>query len=259
MGRRGIFFSVIVVVAALLVTIKSFLSYAIAMKRILISTLLIIFCTNLIGAEVEPAAQTESVGVLTSTDGSYDLADFLAWAMPQISPESPSTLSSFQDYARFGGVFEILPSDGSIRYSGFVSLLVGGTIAMQPNIDQDYGWRVGVDGPNVGATSLSLSSAGSVIDAVTPEYLRANGFELTPLTCFSEGGTPTNADILYLARHPSKQPTLMSYRVSTGSAGRSVVFVLHFEPVPWTNVPGTTGSQWSTSRGLGDCPYDDFR
>jgi hypothetical protein len=227
------------------------------MSRLLAIVAAAICCTNLFGA-AEPATHTEPEGTLTSVDGFYELADFLAWAMPEISSGDQFTLPTLQHYARFGGVFEVLPYDGREKYSGFVSLLVDGAIAIHPNIYRDYGWRVGIDGPEAGATSLSLTGS-VVIDAVAPKYLRANGFELTPLTCFSEGGTPINAVALYLARYPGKQPTLMSYMVSTGSAGRFVDFVLHFAPVSWASVPGTSDSQFSTSRGLGDCPYEAFR
>ena len=79
------------------------------------------------------------------------------------------------------------------------------------------------------------------------------------LSCFSEGDTPTNATALYLAQYPEKSPTLLSYLISTGSAGVSIEYQLHFGPIDWSLVPGARDVNYAgEAQKSADCPYKEF-
>jgi len=164
--------------------------------------------------------------------GGYELAEVLAWAMPK-SAANAATLPSLQDYNRFKGVVsDIKRSEGGDgQYVGKVVPLVDGTRVAAENIEDDYAWRVWIDGPQAGAASVKFDSFGkgnAVSAEIGPAYLRRHGFDLVALACFGSGGTPNNADAMYLARFPGKAPTLMTFSVSTGSGGVFNSWLLHY-------------------------------
>lgn len=199
-----------------------------------------------------------------SQHGAYELAEVLAWSMPDTAPsDSPLALPSFQDYNRFKGVVSNIQSSTSVDggYEGTIEMLADGKRVVVENIEDDYKWKVLITGPNVGANSVTFMAdraVGMGID-IGASYLRRHQFDLVALSCFSAGQTSTNAQALYLARYPGKNPVLLSYMVSTGSAGMFVHYQVHFDSLEWESVPGAREVDYEgKSQPFGVCPYEDL-
>jgi len=243
--------------------------------RILLAVLLSIFsqaCTQDTELKTKQVIQ-ESVKFLAASElpsaknGYYELADILAWAMPASDSSSPLSLSSSpQDYNRFKGVVSNFIMSKSVRYEGSILVNVEGNQANAENILNENSWAVRLDGPNIGASEFQLDSGAISFDAsknedidTGPAYLRKKGFELTNLVCFSDGNTPTNAEAMYLAKYPGRQPTLIKYSISTGSSGKYVNWTIYFFGISWKSVPGATERNFEGKiQSFGDCPYKEF-
>jgi hypothetical protein len=195
----------------------------------------------------------------TPKNGAYEIADVLMWAMPSSSGQKRS-LPGFQDYNRFKGVVSNIRRStyGRETFEGQVVLLAYGKNAMVENIEDNYSWRVGISGPQVGATELAFYS-GAISGDLGPNYLRKHGIELITLSCFSTGDTSTNASALYLALVPGKAPTLLSYDINTGSSGETVTYKVHYYSVNWSDVPGATERNYKGEvQDFGVCPYKNL-
>lgn len=193
-----------------------------------------------------------------SQNGAYELAEVLAWAMPNVDLKNPTSLPSNQNYNRFKGVInEIHATTSNLGgYEGTVQILAEGKRTIIENIEDNYKWQASITGPQVGANSLILSSQRAVGTDVGPTYLRKHDFDLMLLSCFSDGDTPTNATALYLARFPGKAPVLLGYSVSTGSAGQFIAYQVYFGPIAWESVPGARQLNYKgESQPFGSCPY----
>ncbi len=220
----------------------------------------------------------------------YELADVLLWAMPPdveaehlsvsasgaasdaqpLAPTGgrtlPPALPGIQDFNRFKGVVTDIVSAPaqSLRagYEGQVVLGIDGKRLVAENIQDDYAWRVSIPGPRTGATAIEFESQRAIQldpDSVGPSYLRRKGFDVVTLGCSSSGDTPDNAEGLYLVRAPGKAPTLLTWAVSTGSAGVFVRYRLHFGALDPGDVPGTQPNFEGRVQGFGVCPYPAFR
>jgi hypothetical protein len=224
-------------------------------SEILISLLLVILCGC--SNDKEHVNKTKSTTPVAHS-GAYELADILAWAMPNQATNKIKSLPEFQDYNRFKGVIsEIKVSP--LGYEGGIVMLADGKQSLLENIEDDYKWKVYIKGPNLGADSIAFDSWRSIKTDIGPAYLRKHGFDLIMLSCFSEGDTPTNATALYLAQYPEKSPTLLSYLISTGSAGVSIEYQLHFGPIDWSLVPGARDINYAgEAQKSADCPYKEF-
>jgi hypothetical protein len=206
-----------------------------------------------------PQVATQAQKRIEVKNGLYELADVLAWAMPTVDSASPESLSSLQDYNRFKGVISGIRPAKVTRFEGQIAIGVDGRRATPENIEDEYRWKASLDGPEVGANIVELESVRAVLADTGPAYLRKMGFELIGLACFSEGGTPTNATALYLAKYVGKQPTLMLYSVSTGSGGTFVNYSLHFGSLSWNHVPGATQPNFKGEiQPFGYCPYKNL-
>lgn len=194
----------------------------------------------------------------TGNSGAYEISNVLAWAIPDQTAVNGTSLPDLQDYNRFKDIVNDIKSS-PLGYEGSIIMLANGEQSLLENIEDDYNWKVSIRGPNVGASSIAFDSRRAIKNDIGPTYLRNNRFELTMLSCFSEGGTPTNARALYLAQYPGKTPILVTYEVSTGSAGISVVYQLHFGPMEWSYVPGAKDINYAgKSQKFAECPYQEF-
>ena len=195
-------------------------------------------------------------------DGLYELAEVIAWAMPLAAKNKPTALPSYQDYNRFKGVVSdiTVSKPGWGRYEGGVAVAVNGKPALAENIEDDYKWKVFIDGPEVGANQITFSSQRPVAADMGPTYLRARNFEIVNLSCFSDGDTPTDATALYLARYPGKDPTLLTYTLSTGSRGTTIDYHVHFGGLQWDAVPGARVVNYKGEvQGFASCRYKELR
>jgi hypothetical protein len=211
----------------------------------------------------ENNTSTIRAGLPIATNGGYELAEVLAWAMEDKTKDNnQSTLSSVQDYNKFKGVISDIhrSSDGDADYEGSIILFADGKQSITENIEDSYSWNVEINGPSVGADTLVFYSSRSVSTDLGPAYLRKNKFDLIALSCFSYGNTPNNASVLYLAQYPGKKPTLISYNVTTGSMGQSVWYSVYFGQIDWKSVPGATEVDYKNDKNrFGDCPYESLR
>lgn len=197
------------------------------------------------------------------TNGAYELADVLKWAMPD-APTNTSSTPDLQDYNRFKGVVGDIKRSASLQggYEGRVVLAINSVKAVAENIEDDYAWRVSIEGPNAGAAGIAFASHRAIrpdVESAGPAYLRSKGLDVVALSCFSDGGTSANAEGLYLVRVPRKAPTFLTYSVSTGSAGTFVTYRVHFGAIDWSSVPGTSPDFQGKVQPFGVCPYKDFR
>lgn len=227
------------------------------MKKIIILTpfvfALIYGCSNDDGSE-----KVSKSNVPVEKLGGYEVADVLAWAMPDQGPKSTNSLPDFQDYNRFKGLVRDIKAS-PVGYEGSVVMLAEGKQSLLENIEDDYKWKVFVSGPNAGANSIFFDSKRPIKIEIGPTYLRKHHFDLIVLSCFSDGDTPTNATALYLAQYPGKRPTLLRYQVSTGSAGKMVEYQLHFGPVEWSSVPGARDINYAgKTQKFAECPYAEL-
>ena len=215
-------------------------------------------------SQAQSQAQAPRSDVPTPREGGYELAEVLAWAMPAAAAGATSALPSLQDYNRFKGVVSnITRAEGGAQYIGKVVPLADGKRIVPDNIEDDYSWRVWIDGPQAGADSIRFGAfehASSDSLELGPAYLRRHGFDLVALTCFSSGGTPNNAEAMYLVRFPGKVPTLMNYLVSTGSRGVSHSWQVHYGYVDWKDVPGATEADYRGARQqFAQCDFESLR
>lgn len=210
-----------------------------------------------------PPASTSSEAPKPREGGGYELAEVLAWAMPA-AEAGGITLPSLQDYNRFKGVVSnITRATGVGQYVGKLVPLADGKRVVAENIQDDYAWAVDIDGPQVGASSVTFRSFDGItaVDVeVGPAYLRKHGFDLVALICFSSGGTANNATGMYLARYAGRTPTLMTFAVSTGSRGVSNGWTVHYGSVDWKDVPAATEADYRGVRQpFARCEYKDLR
>jgi len=190
--------------------------------------------------------------------GAYEVSEVLAWAIPDQIATNKKSLPDLQDYNRFKGIVDEINSS-PLGYEGSIVLLANGDQSLLENIEDDYSWKVSIIGPNVGASSIIFDSRRAIRNDIGPTYLRKNSFDLTMLSCFSDGDTPANARALYLAQYPGKAPVLLTYEVSTGSAGTSIVYQLHFGPLEWSYVPGAKDINYAGKiQKFAECPYQEF-
>ena len=194
----------------------------------------------------------------TAKSGAYEISDVLAWAIPDQITINEKSLPDLQDYNRFKGIVNDIKSS-PLGYEGSIIMLANGDQSLLENVEDDYNWEVSIIGPNVGASSITFNSRRAIKNDIGPTYLRKNSFDLIMLSCFSDGDTPANARVLYLAQYSGKTPVLLTYEVSTGSAGVSVVYQLHFGPIEWSYVPGAKDINYAgKSQKFAECPYQEF-
>ena len=208
-----------------------------------------------------PSGPPASIPVSFSKTGAYELVDIIRWAMPPASGETILP-AGFQDYNRFKGPIENIQisDDRFNKYKGTAALVVSGKKIQPENITDQYLTDVHIFGPEVGAAGISLSTKLSPSIEVGPDYLRKGGLNPIPLSCFSEGRTPTNANALYLVQAPSKAPVYLTYSISTGSGGKWFTYTIWFGSIDWKFVPGATENMFDgTTQAFGSSPYKDFQ
>ena len=202
-----------------------------------------------------------SVPVSFSKTGAYELADVLRWALPD-SGGTAFTTPGLQDYNRFKGVVQDiqLSQEPRSRYVGAVTLMVDGRQMQPENLVDNYRTGVKIFGVEAGAQGISFATGVLPTVQAGPAYLRKQGLDVVPLSCFSVGKTPTNAEALYLVRAPGKAPTYVTYRVSTGSAGVSIDYTVRYGGMDWQDVPGAVEPQFDgTVQPFGHCPYKEMQ
>ncbi|MYM92660.1 hypothetical protein [Duganella vulcania] len=211
-------------------------------------------------AESDKTTSPNAKVVPVAHEGAYELADVLLWAMPDAKP-GESSLPDIQDYNRFKGIVaNIKVSKTNLGgYEGQILIAADGKRAIAENIEDDYKWRVFITGPQVGASDIEFESGRAIVGDIGPGYLRKHKFDVLALSCFSEGGTSSNASVLYLVRYPGKAQSLLTYSVSTGSGGVFISYQLHYGPIEWSAIPGaTTPNYQGGMQRFGDCPYKDL-
>jgi hypothetical protein len=185
----------------------------------------------------------------------HELASLIKWAMPNATAGGRLTAPSLQNYNRFKGPIRDIERT-SRGYSARAAVQFDGVPAIAENIQDRTDWVVRIEGPNAGADFIAFTADQGMNPAVKlsgPQYLRRHGIDVFNLGCFSHGETATNAEALYLIRATGKTPVLMSYQVSTGSAGVFETYALYFGPIPWSEVPGTGPTFSGARQGFAEC------
>ncbi|WP_162925892.1 hypothetical protein [Isoalcanivorax indicus] len=234
-------------------------------------TLAILLGAILVACEKNEEFRTDEISALgvstavldSSEGGGYELAQVIVWAM---GPGKPTeTLSGdAQDYNRFKGVVKDIERSTAqgAEYEGTILLLADGERTVAENIQDEYSWEVFIRGPRIGASSIEFQSARSVSPSLDlgPRYLRRHGLDLTALSCFSAGNSSANAEALYLVRADRMNPALLLISISTGSAGTSYSYKLHFTGIEWGDIPGAARANYRGDyQPFGHCPYPELQ